>query len=131
MHPCSVASLIAVSAPIWMRWDPKPPHELRSFDEKRAGDSEKILFPATGGDLFLFVKSNRADLCFEVHFILPSPNNTHNTQHEHTHTQHTANADIVVIRCLSWSSLRWERTWLHGIKLLALATWVVPMAGKI
>ena len=66
MHPCSVASLIAVRANIWERWDPKPPHELREFDEKKAADSGEVLFPATGGDLFLFVKSHRVDLCFEV-----------------------------------------------------------------
>lgn len=77
MHPGAVASLIGVSATIWHRWDPKPPHELREFDEKVAPGTDNVLFPATGGDLFLFVKANRADLCFEVHVTLQSMHETH------------------------------------------------------
>jgi len=57
----SVVAVIGVADHIWRRWDPHPPKELKPFTEKRAKDTGEVVIPATGGDLFLFVKANRID----------------------------------------------------------------------
>jgi putative iron-dependent peroxidase len=66
-----LTALVALSPELWQRYATElqtvqVPHDLYTFEEKKAKGTEEVLFPATGGDVFLMVKSLRADLCYEL-----------------------------------------------------------------
>jgi putative iron-dependent peroxidase len=64
----TLVALVGLSNELWKCWDAMPPKELKDFTDIKSKDNSTV-FPATGGDLFLLVKSNsRQDLCFELAF---------------------------------------------------------------
>jgi len=52
-----------VNNTLWRRWDANPPKHLKTFNEIKSQNGQEVLFPRSGEDLFVFVKSNRIDLC--------------------------------------------------------------------
>ena len=53
----------------WKTWatiSPSVPSELRPFQELQARSGETLFPGGTEGDIFLFVKGSRADLCYEI-----------------------------------------------------------------
>jgi Dyp-type peroxidase family len=66
-----LVALVALSPELWQRFASERktvhvPHDLYSFETKKAKGTDKVLFPATGGDVFIMIKSLRADLCYEL-----------------------------------------------------------------
>eukprot|EP01080_Neovahlkampfia_damariscottae_P008577 gene8577-402_t len=55
---------VGIESKTWRLFDKNPPKELKEFKSKYT-KNEEIVFPATGGDLFLMIKSTRMDLCYE------------------------------------------------------------------
>jgi putative iron-dependent peroxidase len=64
-----LVSVIAFGAALWMELRNRGPKELRPLAPVKG----KFTMPATGGDIFLHVRSARADLCFALQqaFLLP------------------------------------------------------------
>jgi Dyp-type peroxidase family len=58
-----IVSVVGITSNIWKRWDPNPPKHLKPFKEIKNKDKSEVLFPESNEDLFIFVKSNRIDLC--------------------------------------------------------------------
>lgn len=70
-----LVSLVSIDSELWRSWDATPPKEMRRFDDKKSRSGSKIfnsnfegelLFPANAAQIFLMVKANRADFCFEL-----------------------------------------------------------------
>eukprot|EP01125_Pyxidicula_operculata_P015187 TRINITY_DN5134_c0_g1_i1.p1 TRINITY_DN5134_c0_g1~~TRINITY_DN5134_c0_g1_i1.p1 ORF type:complete len:592 (-),score=164.93 TRINITY_DN5134_c0_g1_i1:107-1882(-) len=61
----SIVSAIGVASHIWRRYDQSPPSKLKTFQQKVAKDG-RVVFPATGGDLFLFARANNIDDLYEL-----------------------------------------------------------------
>jgi putative iron-dependent peroxidase len=59
-----IVSVVGITSGLWKKWDPKPPKHLKKFTEIKVSMNDGgVVFPESGEDLFLFVKSNRIDLC--------------------------------------------------------------------
>jgi porphyrinogen peroxidase len=59
-----LVSTVGIESKTWRLFDKNPPKELNEFKEKLSKDNN-VVFPKTGGDLFVMVKSTRMDLCYE------------------------------------------------------------------
>jgi putative iron-dependent peroxidase len=62
-HNEPIVSVVGVQNNLWKRWDQNPPKHLIPFTELKQKDTDNVLFPSSNEDLFVFVKSDRLDLC--------------------------------------------------------------------
>jgi putative iron-dependent peroxidase len=63
-----IVSVVGITSGLWKRWDSKPPKHLKKFKniggkDNNNNSNDQPLFPASDEDIFLFIKSNRIDLC--------------------------------------------------------------------
>jgi putative iron-dependent peroxidase len=68
-HIAVIEAVIGIEPTIWRQIHSGPvSSQLKSYEEisYTTPDGKKYIFPKTGGDLFLYVKSPRMDLTFEV-----------------------------------------------------------------
>ncbi len=60
-----IVSLVAVENNLWRRFEKLPPQHLESFKSiyQKNDTSKPVIFPSTGGHVFLMIKSNHVDPC--------------------------------------------------------------------
>eukprot|EP01130_Rhizamoeba_saxonica_P017023 TRINITY_DN804_c0_g1_i1.p1 TRINITY_DN804_c0_g1~~TRINITY_DN804_c0_g1_i1.p1 ORF type:complete len:448 (-),score=100.27 TRINITY_DN804_c0_g1_i1:420-1697(-) len=63
-----MVSAVGVHPNLWRKWDPNPPKNMMTFEQKTVGNDPdgEVIFPESSGDLFLFCKSNRIDACYSL-----------------------------------------------------------------
>lgn len=61
-----LVSTIAVGYNAWTHLDESPPSEFFEFENKKPKGKDTIVFPKTGGDIFIMTKASRLDLCYEI-----------------------------------------------------------------
>jgi len=61
-----LVSVVAIADHVWRYYDSFPPKELRPFTELHAKNTKEVLFPTVGADIFLFAKSSRMDVAYEL-----------------------------------------------------------------